>query len=498
LFEPWTLSLALNIPESMESDQIKKLRSYILGHPFSRILLEITQEERAETYLVGGLVRDRLLGRETRDWDLALSQKALRTARIFAERAGGTFVLLREEGETARVVIDGRCYDFCNFRGPDLEADLRGRDFTINAMGLSLPLAFKPDEWIPYDPLDGIKDLQMRILRMAGPDCFRQDPLRLLRAFRLSAQLGLTLDPDTGQAIKRWAPQIIQSAAERIHYEWSLLLSQPDSFDSLNQMDEAGLLQILFPAMGRLKGMEQDRYHHLDVFKHSLLTLRCLEKLMDKNISLPADLEAEMASYLAQEKKRTWLKEAALFHDLGKGTTVGEKGGYKTFYGHAQASKEQFVLIAQRYRFSTREKAFLEKMIGLHMRPFLLVQEEQRGPLTRRAMIRFVREGADDLSGQFLLALADSQAAQGREKPKTLEDLLKKLWREALSARENWLRPLEKISPLISGRDLISLGLNPGPLFNTLLSKVEESRLAGEISTREEALNWVRKEAGLG
>ncbi len=428
----------LFIPETMESDQIKNLRSYVVGHPFFRILLQIAQEAGAEVYLVGGLVRDRLLGRETQDWDLTLSQKALRIARIFAEQTGGTFVLLRQEGETARVVIDGRSFDFCKFRGPDLEGDLRGRDFTINAIGLSLPQAFRPGEWVLVDPLGGIKDLQMRILRMAGPDCFKQDPLRLLRAFRLSAQLGLTMDPDTGLAIKRWAGNLTQSAPERIHYEWGLLLSQPDSFDSLNQMDEVGLLEILFPEMGRLKGMEQDRYHHLDVFQHSLLTLQCLEELIQKTYS--PSRQTLMRKYLPifpAEQKGTWLKEAALFHDLGKGTTGGEKEGHKTFYGHAEASKNQFASIAERYRLSHQEKAFIEKIIGRHMRPLLLVQEDRMGHLTRRAMIRFVREGADDLSGHFLLALADSLAAQGKEKPKDLEDRLKNLWREALSIRED-------------------------------------------------------------
>ena len=487
------MCLASFIPEIMELEQIKNLRAYVVGHPFFKILLQIAQEAGAEVYLVGGLVRDQLLGRETQDWDLTLSQNALRIARLFAEQTGGTFVLLRQEGETARVVIDGRNFDFCKFRGPDLEGDLRGRDFTINAIGLSLPQAFRPGEWVLVDPLGGIKDLEMGILRMAGPDCFKQDPLRLLRAFRLSAQLGLTMDPDTGLAIKRWAGNLTQSAPERIHYEWGLLLSHGHSFDSVNQMDDAGLLEILFPEMGRLKGVEQDRYHHLDVFQHSLRTLQCLEELIQKVIPLPTDLDAEISSYLFEDRKATWLKESALFHDLGKGTTGAEKEGHKTFYGHAEASKNQFASVAQRYRLSHQEKAFVEKIIAGHMRPLLLSQEDRMGHLTLRAMIRFVREGADDLSGHFLLALADSLAAQGKEKPKDLEDRLKNLWREALSIRETLIRPLGKKQALVSGRDLIGLGLTPGPLFKTLLSEIEEARLEGTILNREEALGWVKK-----
>jgi poly(A) polymerase len=481
----------------MESEQIKKLRTHVVGQPFFKMLLEIAQDAGAEVFLVGGLVRDRLLGRETQDCDLTLSQKALGVARTFAERTGGTFILLREEGETARVVIDGRSFDFCKFRGPDLEADLRGRDFTINAISLSLSRAFSPGEWVPYDPLGGIQDLQRGILRMAGLDAFEQDPLRLLRAFRLSSQLGLTLDPETGKAVKRWAAGILRSAPERIHYEWSVLLSQPRSFASLNQMVEAGLLQILFPEMGRLRGVEQDRYHHLDVFQHSLLTLQCLEELIQKDILLPADLEREMSSCFVQERKKAWLKEAALFHDLGKSITMGEKGGHKTFYGHAEASLDQFDSIAKRFRLGNQEKVFIEKIIGLHMRPLLLVQEDRKGHLTRRAIIRFVREGADELNGHFLLALADSLAARGKEKPEDLEERLKSLWREALSVREALIRPLGKNRALVSGKDLIELGLKPGPLFKTLLSEIEEARLEGEISSHGEALDRVKKRLDL-
>ncbi len=332
---------------------------------------------------------------------------------------------------------------------------------------------------------------------MAGLDAFEQDPLRLLRAFRLSAQLGLTLDPETGKAVKRRAASILRSAPERIHYEWSVLLSQPHSFGSLNQMDETGLFQILFPEMGRLKGVEQDRYHHLDVFRHSLLTLQCLEEVIQNKFPLPADLEREMSSCFVQERKKAWLKEAALFHDLGKSTTMSEKGGHRTFYGHAEASLDQFDSIARRFRLGNREKDFIRKIIGRHMRPLLLVQEDRKGRLTRRAITRFVREGADELNAHFLLALADSLAAQGKEKPIDLEERLKNLWREALSIREALIPPRGKNQAFFSGKDLIELGLKPGPLFKTLLSEIEEARLEGEVVNREEALNWVKKREAL-
>jgi poly(A) polymerase len=477
----------------MESEQIKKLRQRVVDQPEFEHLLRISQEIGAEVFLVGGLVRDGLLGKEIKDWDLAFSCQALKGAAIFADRTGGTLVSLRKEWEMARVVLQGRTFDFAKFRGPDLLADLRGRDFTVNAMALSLTQTFTEKEWVPYDPLNGILDLQNRVLRMTAADCFEQDPLRMLRAFRLSAQLNLTIDPETGRVIEKFAPSLTQSAPERIHYEWLMLLSQPASYFSLLEMARVGLLGVLFPEMNRLIGIDQDRYHHLDVYQHSLLTFHCLEDLIQKVIPLPEDLDREMVSFLKENKKTAWLKGAALFHDMGKAVTGDEKAGHRIFYGHAEASQKLVAPVADRFRLSNREKIFIDRMIGWHMRPLYLVQEILKRTLTQRAVTRFVREAGEELNGIFLLALADSLAAQGKEKPKDLEARLMEVWRKALSIRDEIIRPWEGTSPLISGRDLIALGFTPGPIFKTLLAQIQEAHWEGKVSNRAEALAWIRK-----
>jgi poly(A) polymerase len=485
------------ITEMIESEQIKKLRRWVVDQPEFRLLLKIAQEVGAEIFLVGGLVRDFLIGRDTRDADITLSRESLKAAKIFADRTGGTFILLRTKGEMARVVLQGRTFDFADFRGPDLEADLRGRDFTVDAIALSLVQVFSKKEWGPYDPLNGIQDLKDRVLRMTSLDSFEQDPLRMLRAFRLSAQLRMIINPATGQAIERSAPLLIRSAPERIHYEWLLLLSQPTSFSAVHAMEGTGLLDCLFPEMASLKGINQDRYHHLDVYQHSLLTFKCLEALFQKVIPLPEDLETEMDSYLKDNKKIAWIKWTALLHDLGKATAAAEKAGHRTFYGHAEVSQERFGPIAERYRLGTREKTFIHRMIGWHMRPLLLVQETINKNLTRRAVIRFVRETGEELNGIFLLALADSLAARGKGKPKDLEDLILYLWRNAISIREEIIRPLEIFPPLLSGKDLMELGMTPGPLFKTVLSEIQKEQLEGKISNRDEALEWVKNRLDL-
>jgi len=469
------------------------MRRWVVEDPFFTLLLHLSQEMGSEIFLVGGLVRDRLLGRETQDVDLTLSAEALRTARLFADQTGGTFVLLREEGEMARVIIKNQDFDFATFRGPDLMADLRARDFTINALALSLDEAFSPGEWHLRDPLEGINDLEAKRLKMTSAEAFLLDPLRLLRAFRFSAQLGLRIEPKTRQTLKHSATLLPRSAPERIRYEWLVLLSQPSSFTSILDMEETGVLETLFPEMTVLRDISQDRYHHLDVFGHSLLTYQSLEKLFQGEFPLPTDLEKEMAFYLHDHRRPGWLKWAALLHDLGKAETAGEKNGHRIFYGHAEASQRQFELIAERFRLGHPEQSFLRRLIGGHMRPLFLAQEEGRGRLSRRALNRFVHEASEELSGFFLLALADSLAAQGPEKPSDMEALIKAVWRQTLLVRQEWLTPVIKKPPLLSGKDLIEFGLTPGPSFKILLCEILEEQWEGTVRSKEEALTWLKK-----
>jgi poly(A) polymerase len=320
----------------------------------------------------------------------------------------------------------------------------------------------------------------------------------MLRAFRLAAQLGLEMDSATLQAINIQAPALTRSAPERIRYEWMLLLSQPEGFISILGMEETGLLGIIFPELVPLKGVMQGRFHHLDVFQHSLLTVKLLEQITQEKIPLPADLRREVISYLQQKGKLAYLKWAALMHDLGKATTAREKDGHQTFYGHAEESQRQFDPLADRLKLSNLEKIFFQKLLGGHMRPFSLAQEKGRGTLTGRALKRFVRDTAEEVNGFFLLALADSLAAQGTEKPPDFEERLLEVWRRALQIKEEWFPVRTPRPPLITGKDLIDLGLKPGPLFKVLLSEIQEEHWEGKVRSKEEALSWVKKRIGSG
>jgi poly(A) polymerase len=477
----------------MKDLQIKKLRSHIRTEPIFRILEQTGREAGEEAYLVGGLIRDWMLGRQSRDVDLTLPHKALDMARRFSERTGGTFVLLHEEAATARVVLPGWTFDFAKFRGPDLAEDLRGRDFTVNAIAFSLPRAFEEGVWTPVDPLDGLRDLQERLLRMAAPDAFSRDPLRLLRAFRLSAQHGLTLEAGTRQAIQRAAPLLNRSAPERVHYEWNLLLSQPGSTASIKDMDRLGLLAVLFPELKAIRGIRQPDGPSLDAFQHSLLTLQYLEEFLRGDRGLPQALERALQRYCSRQGVPRVLKWAALFQDLGKPERAHNKKEPLNLYGQEEFSVPGFVLLALRLRLSNLEKEAIGRLIALHRRPLTLLGEAGKGTPSRRALVRFIKDTSPDLSGIFLLALADSLASRREEKTAGQVVLLKKLWSQALCLQEEMALLLGKKEALLSGNDLIEEGLKPGPLFKKILASLEEDFLAGEVATREEALARLKK-----
>jgi poly(A) polymerase len=473
------------------SNQIESLRSWILQEPLFTLLQRLAAERGCALYLTGGLVRDRLLGRQTRDVDLAVSGPALALAEAFAGNSGGTYVLLKEEEQTARVVTPDLAFDFAGFRAPTLEDDLRNRDFTVNSIALPLAASWGPGVWEPCDPLGGMEDLYRNRIRISHLGAFHQDPLRMLRAYRLSGQLQMTITPDTREAVRRWAPALKRSAPERQRYEWELLLSQPASFPLLALMDKDGLLDILLPEMISLRHTPQNSFHHLDVHAHTMLAFQRLEEVMGGVFPLPPKMSAERDRYLARDHGPVWLKWSVLVHDLGKPAAAGRQGDRRTFYGHDRIGQEVFAAIAQRLRLGQREKDCILRLIGLHLRPFHLLQTQARGALSRRAVLRFIREGGVELPGTFLLALADSLASQGPEKPPDLEIRLLQLWQECLTFGEALGRPGEQAPPLITGRDLIRSGYAPGPLFKTILEAVREEQWLGNLADSAEALEWV-------
>jgi poly(A) polymerase len=337
------------------------------------VLGQLAAARSLQVYLVGGSVRELALGRGVQDLDLAVSAETLQLAQDWASALGGTYVLLDEAERTARVVWEEEILDLAEFRAPTLTGDLRARDFTVNALAVNLNAVLGQSPLELIDPWGGLEDLAQGWLRLVAPGNFRDDPLRLLRAYRFAATHGFQITPETTAAIRRWAPEFCRVPGERVHQELFTLLEAPRAVPVLAAMAAVGLLDRVLPELEPMKGVEQNGYHHLDVYGHSLATAAALEEVLAVPEAYFGERVAgEVNRYARTPLKPVLLKLAALFHDVGK-PEVAERRSHPdrfTFYYHEKKGVEIFNRVAARLRFSHVEAKTVTTLIQLDMRPF--------------------------------------------------------------------------------------------------------------------------------
>lgn len=462
-------------------------------------LLRLSAKNTGPLYLVGGTVRDWLLGRSACDIDIAASCSASVLAKqLRAELGGGTLVdLSGQDDEAVRVVWRKEQVDFATFRAgtTTIEGDLRLRDFTVNAMAVPLAALATDGELLRLiDPTGGLADLRDgRIVHCPG--AFVADPLRMLRGFRLSATLGFHLADKTRAEVRRHAARIARAASERIGYELRLIFHTPETVRVLKVMDEDGLLAFLLPELYRGKGVVQPEFHHLDVLGHSLLAVTCMEQILsDPQRYFPGRI-AEITKYLQQENTLFCVKWAALLHDIGKPATRDVqpgKDGRVTFYRHDEEGVAIFREFAERCRWSRADIERTGGLIGMHMHPFHLCNVARAGKITRRAALKLCQRAGSDLPGLFLLAMADSMASRGEKKPERMEEELRELFDSVQKMYDEHIQPVLFGPRLLTGKDLIrEFGLQPGPVFTTLLEALEVARVEGEVTDRRSALAFI-------
>lgn len=486
-------------------------------------------------YIVGGFIRDRLLDRKTNDIDIAVRGDAVAIASEVAAEVGGTFVLLDEISQIARVVFTenpehghgGRGaqwhFDFSAFP-EDIEADLARRDFTVNAMALELrrstangdssdALPLMPDgpsaseqlRRALIDPFCGQEDLRLGIVRRVSERIFEVDAVRLLRAVRLAAELDFTIEPETESLIRSHSGAITGAAGERIREELLHILRLPRAAHHLGYMDELGVLLALIPELAEARGVDQPTTHFWDVFHHSMQTVYAVEFLLregewqhgSRDMLAVAPWSDEIESHLSQEVSRgsnhmILLKLAGLLHDVAKPTTrTMDDTGRARFIGHTRLGAAMTADILARLRFSNREIGLAETMVYHHLRPFQMTDDQLP---SQRAIYRYFRDTGDAGIDILLLALADYLASRG---PLVSVDE----WRQHCHLMNYMLaehaNQQAKTLPmkLLNGHDIMRLfGLEPGPKIGSLLAMVHEAHASGEVSTREEALALVENE----
>ena len=448
-----------------------------------------------EAWIVGGAVRDRLLGRPTVDLDLAVPGDPKRAARAVAERTGAAAFRLSGAFGAWRVVGPGGAWhvDLVTLKDGDIRADLAGRDFTINAM--AEPLGGGE----VLDPHGGRADLEARRLRMVSADALASDPLRTLRAIRIAVLLELTIEPATAAAIGAEAPGLQQVAAERIFGELKQVVCAPAARSGLTLMEAHGVTAQVLPELLALRGVDQNVFHHLDVHDHTLEVLDQVAAIERDPLAAGFGEHAEavaalLAEPLADELTRGQaMRFAALLHDAAKPwTRTARPDGRVGFPGHDREGAALARTVLRRLRASEKLVDHVGALCLHHLRLGFLVHER---PLDRRVVWRYLRATEPVSADVTVFTVADRLATRGKNAERAIEAHVG-LAREVLGpALER--RAAGRTAPLVRGDELArELELPHGPRLGELLAQLEEDRYAGVISTREDALRRARELAG--
>ena len=462
-----------------------------------------------EAYLVGGALRDLLLGRPVADLDVAVRGDP----RAFAEavaRAFGTRVvyLPSEHGNLLRVPAGEGYMDLVAMRG-DIASDLAARDFTVNA--LAVPLAGL-DGWLAHglpqgevvDCASGLADLEAGVLRPVRADSLQADPVRALRGIRLATELGFALAPETERAIEGVAPRVSSVPGERLAEQLLRLFALPAASRGVRLMDATGLLGACFPELEAGRGLEQRPVHRYTVLEHQLVALEWMDVLFGRQPpeeplarrvwhdtwdgEWPASRWGDVREHL--EANAATLRLATLLHDAGKpATRTVEADGRTRFFGHSEAGAALAREALTRLRMPGRVVERVALLLGQHLRPGQVASPGE--PPTARALHRFQADLGDATPDVCFLFLADSLATAGA-------DVLGPRWPAYVAHVRQiiaWSPPpaAAELRRLVDGHAVMrATGLGPGPEVGRILAAVNEAAAAGEATSEAEVLALVR------
>ncbi|MCS7185797.1 MAG: HD domain-containing protein [Armatimonadetes bacterium] len=479
-------------PQFISLEQMTKTSVTVI-----RAAAEVAQAHRCYIYLVGGFVRDFLLGRESWDLDFAVTADPIIFGEEVAKRLGARFVPLHFEPSTGRIVrwddeVPEATADFTEFKG-NLREDASLRDFTCNALFVdAVELARKGTAPV-LDPLNGFAHLESRLLVLSSRRVLRDDPLRILRAFRFSATLDFKIPPETKEAIAASAPLLLNAAPERVLMEWAWILQTPSAHEQLVCMDELGVLTILLPELVKLKEIPAAGYHHLDGFNHTLEAVKMVEKAIageteDEGLNeMLKRVQWAFQTRFGHKRYGIWVvKFATLLHDIAKPQTmtVDEEGDLH-FYGHEKIGGSMAERICDRFKLSRREKETVVTLVRSHMRPVGLAGARQ---LTDKALRRFWRD-LGELTGIYCVALsaADLMATRGLEMTQEQRERHYTVLRKLLETYFTIKEAKERIR-LITGDEIIErYKIRPSPLVGKALRLIEEAVLDGRVTTKDDA-----------
>ncbi len=477
-------------PAHLRGRLTEAIDSVLTGRPIHAVRSALA-ERGPPAWIVGGSIRDALLGRPVIDVDVAVAGDAEAAARSVGDAIGGPVFPLSEAFGAWRA-IDPREEFVCDvapLAGDAIDADLGQRDFTVNAMAVPIQGGRL------IDPHGGRRDLDAGVLRVLGERSYDADPLRPLRLARLAAELPLAPDAETERLTLAAAPRVVEASGERVFAELRRLLRAEHALAAVELADRLGLMAAVLPELEALKGVEQSQFHHLDVHSHTIDVLRNqieIERRLDEvfgdqGAAVQAALEAPLANEMT---RREGLRLAALLHDVAKPATRGVRpDGRVTFIGHDVLGADMVTAICRRLRTSMRLAQFVAAITRHHLVLGFMVHQR---PLSQASVYRYLTTCEPVEVEVTVLSCADRLATRGRHAERAIAAHLE-LARELMPHALKWRAEGPPPAPVRGGELAAALGLEPGPELGALLAALRAASFAGEVETRDEAIAYARR-----
>lgn len=444
--------------------------------------------KKHKSYLVGGFVRDAILGIDSLDRDIIVENCDVeKLAKDICHGLNAHFVPLDPENKIYRIVLKDKLnyIDLTAPIGENIEQDILRRDLTLNAVAFDL----EKNEFL--DLANGIKDIENKIIKGICEQNFIDDPLRLLRVFRFRSKFGFSIDEELQAIVKKHASKIEKPAKERINTELIKLFEGKYADLALKEMDNAGLLELILPIMKEVKQVPPNSHHHLNLFGHSLETVKQVQKYYE-NAALPVKNHLE-SGLLGNSSQLGFLKLSAFFHDIGKPSTwiIEESTKKHRFFKHDDVGSKLIIPILKDLKFSKKQIAYVQKMIKYHIYPSAVVCQE---PSSEKAQMRFFRKMENYVIDVIVLAAADRLSAQGPEisKEHISKNLngLKNLSEKYFEIKDN-IKPLEK---LIDGTEIMDiLNIKASKELGNIIKSLKEAQISGDVITKADAVEFIKQ-----
>lgn len=450
--------------------------------PLNDKVIDLIKNTGEDVYLVGGAVRDFLMGKTTCDKDI-LVENAEEFARKFADSHSAAFVPLDTTNNIYRVVFQDKI-NYVDITEPingSLKEDLKRRDFTINSVAINL----KTNEVIDLN--NGREDLRNGIIRSISESNLIDDPLRILRAYRFAATLGFKIEEETEEQIKRNIDLIKQPAVERINYE--LLKLFQGEYAPQVLLTASSLIELLYPVFTDVKKVPPNTHHHLGLYEHSVETVNQIQRIYNESSD-------EIQEHLNRTdfggfSRLAHLKFAGFLHDIGKFSTWTIEGDRHRFIKHDDTGAKMAVEILKKNKFSKKQIEYISDMIKNHIYPSQVVCAEN---INDKIYMRYIRKMQDSVIDNIILAKADRLSARG---PAVSDEMVNDNLHRLDKLLDFYIRVKPQLKPipkLLTGQEIMEIkGIPQSPLLGEIIKKLNEEQLEGNITTKEEAISFVQQ-----